>query len=347
MTPLVPAEADLRDFPYMPVDIGRLFGSSFHARASDAAWRAGVTLWLKSFHQVPAASLPDDDVELARLAEMGRDVKGWRKVRAEALHGWQTGDDGRLYHLVVAEKALEAWIEKLGQRKSSGTANAKRWGGEFDAAAIDGQISNAVGMLTALNPHSRALRRRMPKPAAGTPGGTPDGIPSASQERGIEKGKGREERKSPAQHSTSSGDGCAAPSLEMALREAADVLDSQASGLTDTAPIERLIAEGVSLDGVILPALKAVAKAGRKGNSWAYYLGPIRDRKSGGASRPEPARLASVWVLRHSEGGRAWDAYEEARGGAVRWLPSTQHGEGRSLASAWPPGHPKAAEAAA
>ena len=38
------------------IRINRLFGSSFHARASDAEWRAGVTLWLKSFHQVPAGS---------------------------------------------------------------------------------------------------------------------------------------------------------------------------------------------------------------------------------------------------------------------------------------------------
>lgn len=53
--PLTPADSDLRDFPYMPIDIARLFGSEFHARSDDAAWRAGVTLWLKSFHQVPAA----------------------------------------------------------------------------------------------------------------------------------------------------------------------------------------------------------------------------------------------------------------------------------------------------
>ena len=33
--PPVPAEADLRGFPFMPLEIGRLFGSSFHARASD------------------------------------------------------------------------------------------------------------------------------------------------------------------------------------------------------------------------------------------------------------------------------------------------------------------------
>jgi len=111
--PLVPAEVDLRDFAFMPLDIVRLFGSRFHAIASDAQWRAGVTLWCKSFHQVPAASLPDDDIELCRLAELGRDVKAWRKLRDVALHGWVKCSDGRLYHPVVAEKALEAWEAKL------------------------------------------------------------------------------------------------------------------------------------------------------------------------------------------------------------------------------------------
>ncbi|HGM8473132.1 TPA: DUF1376 domain-containing protein [Pseudomonas aeruginosa] len=82
----------------MPLDIARLFGSEFHARASDGEWRAGLTLWLKSYHQVPAGSLPDDDVALARLAEYGRDLKSWRAVKDGALHGWVKCSDGRLYH---------------------------------------------------------------------------------------------------------------------------------------------------------------------------------------------------------------------------------------------------------
>jgi hypothetical protein len=85
---LVPPHVDLRDFPYMPMEVERLFGSEFHAQTTDAEWRAGVTLWLKSFHQVPAASLPDDDVALARLAELGRDVRSWRRVKSGALRGW-------------------------------------------------------------------------------------------------------------------------------------------------------------------------------------------------------------------------------------------------------------------
>ena len=81
--PLVPAKVDLRDFTFTPFYRGRLFGSSFHAQVSDAAWRAGVTLWLKSWDQVPAGTLPDDEINLCRLAELGRDVRSWRKIANE------------------------------------------------------------------------------------------------------------------------------------------------------------------------------------------------------------------------------------------------------------------------
>jgi hypothetical protein len=112
----------------MPLDIIRLFGSRFHAVATDAEWRAGVTLWAKSFHQVPAASVPDDDIELCRLAELGRDLKAWKTVREVALHGWIKCSDGRLYHPVVSEKANEAWERKQAQRARSAKGNAARWG---------------------------------------------------------------------------------------------------------------------------------------------------------------------------------------------------------------------------
>ncbi|MBV8594060.1 MAG: DUF1376 domain-containing protein [Caulobacteraceae bacterium] len=126
---MTPPTCDLRALQFMPLDIVRLFGSSFHARATDSEWRAGVTLWLRSFHQVPAASLPDDDIELARLAEMGRDIKAWRKLREGALRGWVKCSDGRLYHPVVAEKALDAMErrEEFAEAKAHRETRQQRW----------------------------------------------------------------------------------------------------------------------------------------------------------------------------------------------------------------------------
>lgn len=141
--PLTPPDCDLRAFPTMPLDLVRLFGSEFHAVASDSAWRAGVTLWLRSWHQMPAASLPDDDVQLARLAELGRDVKGWKKLRAHALHGWVSCDDGRLYHPVIAAMATAAWEKRKAFKERSSKGNSKRWpsrkdGGSDPKAILEG-----------------------------------------------------------------------------------------------------------------------------------------------------------------------------------------------------------------
>lgn len=204
--PLTPRDCDLRDFPRMMIDIPRLFGSEFDATANDAEWRCGVTLWLKSFHQVPAASLPDDDAALARLCGLGRDVRSWKKCRDMALRGWVKASDGLLYHPVVAEIALEAWLDKLTQRLSSGAGNASRWGVEFDPEPIKAEIATAALLLADLNPKSRALtkqqaalalrksRRETPTvvPTGRTPdpGGTTKPVPSGSQ------GKGREGKES-------------------------------------------------------------------------------------------------------------------------------------------------------
>lgn len=114
--PLTPAGCNLQDFPHTPILRSRLFGSSFHARTTDSEWRAGVTLWLKAWEQVPAGSLPDDDIELCRLAELARDLKTWRKLKAGAMRGWVLCSDGRLYHPVVAEVVRNAVDAKIVQR---------------------------------------------------------------------------------------------------------------------------------------------------------------------------------------------------------------------------------------
>lgn len=113
IAPLTPADCDLQDFQYMPLDVRRLRDSDLAAMESPEACWAAVLLWSASWHQVPAGSLPDDDRVLANLAGYGRVVKEWQRVKDGALRGWVKCEDGRLYHPVVAEKALEAWDSKL------------------------------------------------------------------------------------------------------------------------------------------------------------------------------------------------------------------------------------------
>ena len=125
--PLVPPEVDLRGFDWFPLFRRRLFASRFHRLASPAEWRAGVILWIKSWDEVPAGSLPNDDRELAALAEVPRDLREWKKIRKWAMHGWELADDGRLYHPTVAEMTLEAWGRMEANRQRTAAARKSRW----------------------------------------------------------------------------------------------------------------------------------------------------------------------------------------------------------------------------
>lgn len=114
--PLTPADCDLRGLDYMPLFGNHLFGSEFNAAATDAEWRAALTLWWAAWNQVPAGSLPNDDPALCRLADLGRDVKTWKKLRARAMHGFVECDDGRLYHEFICKQALVAWDKRVKER---------------------------------------------------------------------------------------------------------------------------------------------------------------------------------------------------------------------------------------
>jgi hypothetical protein len=110
--PLVEAEVDLSDFAYMPLDVARLLTSDTWIEAADDP-RVGfalVSLWCASWHQRPAASIPNNDRVLARLAMVRPEV--WTEIRDRVLAGWTLCSDGRFYHRVVAEKAQEAWKAK-------------------------------------------------------------------------------------------------------------------------------------------------------------------------------------------------------------------------------------------
>lgn len=113
--PMTPPECDLRGLAFMPLDVVRLRDSDLSLLATGDEFKAAVLLWSAAWHQSPAASLPSDERVLLRLS--GLDAKAWKKARAGALRGWTECSDGRLYHPVVAEKALEAWAGRLAYRR--------------------------------------------------------------------------------------------------------------------------------------------------------------------------------------------------------------------------------------
>jgi hypothetical protein len=141
---LTPPDADLQDFPFMPLHVARLRDSDLAAEAHpEACWYA-VLLWAAAWHQLPAGSLPSNEAVLARLCGLGRDLKTFRKHRDDAMRGWSECADGRLYHPVVAEQVNASWTEKLAyrDRKAKRTAIAEkaakaRWGESSNGADAD------------------------------------------------------------------------------------------------------------------------------------------------------------------------------------------------------------------
>lgn len=124
--PLTSPDCDLTDFPFMPLQIMRLRRSKawLHAKRNPSLAFYMVNLWTASWHEVPAASLEDDDDVLAEFA-MCDPIK-WDKLREKVLHGWIKCSDGRLYHPIVAEKAVEAWDSKMDQRWRTECARIKK-----------------------------------------------------------------------------------------------------------------------------------------------------------------------------------------------------------------------------
>jgi hypothetical protein len=131
--PMLESDVDLRDFAFMPVDVRRLLTSETWVLGTPAEKVAALNLWLEAWHQVPAGSLPNNERMLAHLSQAGA---GWKKVAAHAMRGWVLCSDGRWYHPVIVEKALEGWQRKQKQRERSRKGNAARWGSNASADAM-------------------------------------------------------------------------------------------------------------------------------------------------------------------------------------------------------------------
>lgn len=82
--PLTPPDCDLQDFSFMPLDVARLRDSELAARETPESCWAAVLLWAASWHQVPAASIPDDEMWIAKVA-------GYQ-LRAGSMAAWLACD---------------------------------------------------------------------------------------------------------------------------------------------------------------------------------------------------------------------------------------------------------------
>lgn len=191
--PLTPPDCDLRDFAFMPLDVLRLRDSDLAVKADGEAFRCAVLLWCASWHQVPAASLPDDDDVLAQLAGFGRVTKEWLRHRDGALRGWVKCGDGRLYHPVVAEKAVEAWRAKMVQRWKTECARIKKHNQRHET---DLPVPDLDEWLSLGCPQGQAIgvpgtKKGVRKDTGDSPPGHPPAVPRETHSKGQGEGQGQ------------------------------------------------------------------------------------------------------------------------------------------------------------
>lgn len=107
--PPVPPDADLRHLDDMPLEVRRLRDSGIAGVADAEAFRCALLSWSTAWHQLPAGSMPAGASDLCRIVGLGRDLKTWRRIEADAMRGWRPFADGKLYHVVLTEKVIAAW----------------------------------------------------------------------------------------------------------------------------------------------------------------------------------------------------------------------------------------------
>lgn len=117
--PLTPPGCDLRSHTYFPLHYDRLLRSKWWRRASDLARSRNIDLWAHAFREVPAASLPDDDADLADMAGFGRDLAAFLAAKAEIMEPWVLCSDGRHYHPTLSEVASELWDRMDAKRRAN------------------------------------------------------------------------------------------------------------------------------------------------------------------------------------------------------------------------------------
>ena len=154
--PPIGPDVDLTRFPFMPLNVRRLRDSRFAAATDGESFRTGVLLWCAAWHQVPAGSLPDDDIELANLAGFGRQVEGWLILRNSALYGWRKHSDGRLYHPVIVQAAHEAWARREEWQEAQATRMTRQQRWRAQLAKLCGLLRDA-GVTPPERPTKAAL----------------------------------------------------------------------------------------------------------------------------------------------------------------------------------------------
>ena len=125
--PLIPPDADLRGFTFVPLDVGEIRDSALAAHPFAEPFRCAILARAAAWHQRPAGSLPAEDHALARLTGYARDVRAFRKAwDAGGGSGWHLHSDGRYYHDELTGHVLNAWSKSQKARRAGAIGGQSR-----------------------------------------------------------------------------------------------------------------------------------------------------------------------------------------------------------------------------
>lgn len=105
--------------PYIPLYVLDFIGDPLVELMTTEELGAYVLLMIKAWHQAPPASLPNDDVSLAKWSRLS--TSRWAKVKPRVLSCWREGSDGRLY-----QKRLWQEYTKLSRKLASHSERGRR-----------------------------------------------------------------------------------------------------------------------------------------------------------------------------------------------------------------------------
>ncbi|WP_342163044.1 DUF1376 domain-containing protein [Methylobacterium sp. SD21] len=317
--PLVPAHIDLRDFPFMPLEVSRLRDSAIVDEISGDEFRAAILLWCASWHQVPAGSLPKDPKQLSKFAGYGRVVSEWEKVAEGALYGWVECSDGRLYHPVIAEKALDAWDKKS---EFAGKASARAEQAKAAAEARWGKKDTPSG--GGETEHSPRINGASAQANAGA-SDQHNGSMTGALPKGNRQGEGIDREKEACGDAREVRSRRQPDETEVWVRSL--ITDERQPVLVDpdVTPIRAILGEPGIVRADVEAGLAAfLAKSRRRAKSWADFDGWIRTaakeriagKPAGQRSSDAPTPLPTPTEFRRHQLVMAIDFY---RG---RWHPN-------------------------
>lgn len=128
--PPVPPELDLREFRFMKLNVVQLLNSDTWDEACEEPFAAAacMNLWMRAWHQVPAGSLPDNPNRIKKWMGIpsASDADAMR-AHEIALRSFVKCSDGRLYHPVICDLAIDAWDKKSTRSDAAREAAKARW----------------------------------------------------------------------------------------------------------------------------------------------------------------------------------------------------------------------------